>query len=549
MNLYEDTDPRELKELLAQIHTGETVLPDFQRDFVWDAGATAELIASIAHNYPAGSLLRIRNTRNLFAYREFAGAPPVNGRRPTFLILDGQQRLTSLYQAFYGVGETRYYLNLRRLLDGEDFEDCIFNYRASQPAAKRLEEEAVQYQELILPLNMLRGGVEGFARWARQAANGNGLERPLREAGEGWVQGMAGYHFPVVTLTDAASAEAVCTIFETLNRAGVRLSPFELLATRFWHQNLNLRELWARAREAYPVLADFGIDPYAALQVIALLARATPSIRRGDVMNLEKGQIENGWDDAIYGLRTGLAFLQAECGVLWPGLLPYAAALIPLAGLFARTRHYRGPEVGAARAKIARWFWCAVFGQRYDSAPGAQTVLDYNEGVNWLNGGQPPETVSAFRFDPAALRETTARQRAVYRGALALVLRNQPRDFYSHDILSLKVMLDHHVDDHPIFPGKYLERHGVPARQRDCVLNRTLIDRETCAAIGARAPSVYLREIRKACGETRLAELLRSHLLPGGPDSPLWTDDFDDFLSVRQETLWGEIQRATGQSG
>jgi uncharacterized protein with ParB-like and HNH nuclease domain len=110
MSLFEDTNPRDLKELLGQIHAREAALPDFQRDFVWDPHMIQELIVSIANNYPAGSLLRIRNTHNLFACREVQGASPLDGNKPTFLVLDGQQRLTSLYQAFYGLGEHRYYL-------------------------------------------------------------------------------------------------------------------------------------------------------------------------------------------------------------------------------------------------------------------------------------------------------------------------------------------------------------------------------------------------------------------------------------------------------
>lgn len=116
MSLFEDTNPRELKQLLEQIQNGDAVLPEFQRDFVWDPNATQDLIVSIAMNYPAGSLLRIRNTQNLFANREFQGAPKIAGHRPTFLVLDGQQRMTSLYQAFYGVGDHRYYLSLRSTL-------------------------------------------------------------------------------------------------------------------------------------------------------------------------------------------------------------------------------------------------------------------------------------------------------------------------------------------------------------------------------------------------------------------------------------------------
>ncbi len=97
MNLFEDTNPRALKELLSEIHSRTTVLPDFQRDFVWEPGATKELIVSIASNYPAGSILRVRDAKRMFAAREFEGAPALDGVMHTFLVLDGQQRLTSLY--------------------------------------------------------------------------------------------------------------------------------------------------------------------------------------------------------------------------------------------------------------------------------------------------------------------------------------------------------------------------------------------------------------------------------------------------------------------
>ena len=122
MNLFEDTNPRALKELLAEIHNRSAVLPDFQRDFVWDPSATKELIVSIANNYPAGSILRVRDAKRVFAVREFEGAPVRAGATHTFLVLDGQQRLTSLYQAFYGVGEHRYYLDLGKLKVGQTIQ-------------------------------------------------------------------------------------------------------------------------------------------------------------------------------------------------------------------------------------------------------------------------------------------------------------------------------------------------------------------------------------------------------------------------------------------
>src|SRR5713101_7994585 len=152
MSLFEDTNPRALKDLLAEVHNRTTVLPDFQRDFVWEPGETQELIVSIANNYPAGSILRVRDAKRVFAAREFEGAPRLDDAKHTFLVLDGQQRLTSLYQAFYGVGDHRYFLDLGKLIDGADFEEAIFHVRATTKWAKARADFAAQAKELLLPL-------------------------------------------------------------------------------------------------------------------------------------------------------------------------------------------------------------------------------------------------------------------------------------------------------------------------------------------------------------------------------------------------------------
>jgi uncharacterized protein with ParB-like and HNH nuclease domain len=105
-----------LQFLLASIDNKEMALPGFQRDFVWEPSATEELIESICQHFPAGSLLRIKNSSSaFFAPREFAGAPSLNNHKPSYLILNGQQRMTSLYQAFYGVGTHRYFIEIGSL--------------------------------------------------------------------------------------------------------------------------------------------------------------------------------------------------------------------------------------------------------------------------------------------------------------------------------------------------------------------------------------------------------------------------------------------------
>jgi hypothetical protein len=234
----------------------EMALPDFQRDFVWDPFATDELIESIASNFPAGSLLRIKNgSQLLFQPRAVEGAPVLfKDAKPSYLILDGQQRLTSLYQAFYGVGEHRYYIDLAGLESGKDLEDCVFYLRA-EDGDKKYGTIAQQAATLVFPLgNLFSDG--GFSSWVgkvlkercKDVAGMLDLQARITSLYEQWVRPIEEYEFPMVTLNEETTGVAVCTIFETLNRTGVKLSVFDLLTARFWAQDLNLRQLWEEAR-------------------------------------------------------------------------------------------------------------------------------------------------------------------------------------------------------------------------------------------------------------------------------------------------------------
>ena len=561
MNIFEDINPRALTELLGQIHTRETALPDFQRDFVWDPNATQELIVSIAMNYPAGSLLRIQNTQELFAAREVQGAPPLNGQTPIYLVLDGQQRLTSLYQAFYGVGDHRYFLNLRDLLDGRDFEECIFHLRQNLKRAKELAQPEVQARELILPLSVLRNGSEHFFQWILEVsqhvpeAERLTVQMELHRLANQWIKVIGEYAFPVVTLSGRTSVDAVCTIFETLNRTGVKLSVFELLTARFWPRGIRLRELWAKAQVDFPVIAAFEIDPYYVLQIVALVsASGAPSCKRGDVLDLTAADITMWWDAAVVGLARGLTLLRDECGVLMPNWLPYYTIVVPLGAVLAKRGQIHGPRAAVEKEKIKRWFWCSIFGQAYENSPNTQTAKDLGEMIRWLDGSDAPEAVNTFKFDPRVLRDSTPSQRAVYRGTIALILSQGPLDLHTSDRIDAQLLQHEAVDDHHIFPNAYLVQLGVPERLRNCVLNRTLIDKATNQRISDRAPSDYMGDIqgtfaRHDLNPQRFRELLESHLIPAGPNSPLWTDNFDGFLTDRQFLLWEQIERVTGATG
>jgi hypothetical protein len=545
-----------LSYLLESIHNRELALPDFQRDFVWDPRATEELIESICQNFPAGSLLRIKNSSSFFfTPREFAGAPLLDGHQPSYLVLDGQQRLTSLYQAFYGAGAHRYYITLQGLMDDQDLEDCVF-YDRKDRGKKRFGTAAQQAQNFTFPFECLFGdGAGGFDDWLDRVLDERpeddqakkDLRKRLREVRDQWIRTVEGYEFPMVTLVENTSASAVCTIFETLNRTGVKLSVFDLLAARFWPEDVRLRDLWEQAQAENPIIADFEVDPYYMLQSISLFtAKAAPSCKRGDVLQMAVGQIQAGWCPIVQGLIEFLRMLRDDCGVVLPCWLPYNTILVPGAAALAVVASMSGPEVGAARNKIKRWFWCSVFTQAYERSPNSQAAKDYAELKSWLGGGAEPQNVAEFDCDMGQLKQITPRQRAIYRGVIALILKEEARDFHTGKRITANMILEEKIDDHHIFPQAYIAEHepNVSATTRDCVLNRTLIDKITNIRIGKRPPSEYLAEIATSIGDDVLEEVLESHLLPGAKDSPLRCDQFDTFITMRQLVIANKILEA-----
>jgi hypothetical protein len=501
-------------------------------------------------------LLEIRNSGNLLKPREFEGAPKFNGHQPSYLILDGQQRLTSLYQALYGVGEYQYFVQLGQMLrkdddPTDDFENAIFHMRREK--AERLYGTiGKQAGELVLPLATVFGE-GGFFKWLDRIIDHKNLTRieerglrdRLREVYETWIKPIEDYPFPIVTLSERTDIDAVCTIFETLNRRGVKLTVFELLTARFWAKGESLRDRWLRAIEESPILGPegFGVDPYYVLQAIALMAEdRAPSCKRRDVLDLDPEAVTTRWDAAVAALADGLEILNEECGVVTPAVLPYETVLYPLGAAWSRGRQGKGPQYGANRKKLVQWFWASVLNQAYENSPNSQAAKDVSELRRWFDDGEPPESVGHFELDAAQLQETTPRQRALFRGVLAVVVRHGARDFHRVERLTPKLLEEERIDVHHLFPRKFLgDRY--PARLMNSVVNQTFINARTNRSIGGQAPSKYLKLIEKDLKAGTLSEVLRSHLISEEAEAAMRRDDFEGFLRARETAIATEITR------
>ena len=534
------TIPRPMLQLLAELDSGQLALPDFQRTFVWAPDETRELLVSMIRSFPAGNLLFLQGGDATFKARAAEGAPPLTGR-PSHLVLDGQQRLTSLYQAIYGVGDSRFFLDIGALLAGADVDQAVKVF--STDRATPLEKVEAQARTLLMPLTAVRDF--GAARWRddvvprRDDEDRERVRDLLRAIEYACIDPLVKYAFPVTMLPEATPLEAVCTIFETLNRTGRPLTPFELVSARAFAGGHSLYDLWNSALERYPILGDFDVKPYYLLQCIAL--RLGVSCKRRFVISLPADDIARGWDSAVTSMAAVLTLLRDECGVLTPKWLPYEPMLIPLATVWNEVEATAGPAHGAMRSKLKRWFWCASFTGEYESSSATLAERDAPVLKSWLTGGDEPQAVRAFEWNPERWRTVTTRQQGLYRATIALTLLQRPRDFHTGAPLTPELIEAGKIDDHHVFPRAFLRSVGK-GDTVDSVLNHCLIDRATNIRISKQAPSAYLEEMRTELGQI-LDEVLRSHRLPTGSTSPLATDDFEAFLE------WREAGPARGAGG
>jgi hypothetical protein len=392
-------------------------------------------------------------------------------------------------------------------------------------------------------LNWRDGVLDARSKDGRTTIDDIAILKPyLNKVHEAIIGPIRNYKFPVTTLGATTPTEAVLTIFETLNRTGLKLSVFELITARVF-EHFKLRDKWAEARNKYSTLSatSFDVDPYYILQTIALRLKRVP--QRGIVLVLEVDALKDHWDEAVASMHEVLVMLRDECGVLTGKFLPYAPMLPTLAAAWAEVRGAVGSQVGARKLKLQRCFWCASFAGEYDSSANSKAASDVPLLRAWLAGGPEPPAVVDFDFDSRAWLRTTARQRGLYRATMALMARGHPLDFHSVKPLTEETIKVQQVDDHHVFPFAYLQDSGITSFA-DTVLNHTYLDHITNVRIGKRAPSEYLADIEGDLGAS-LSEVLASHVLPAEKDGPLWHDDYRGFLDWRMGRLAAELEAVT----
>lgn len=570
-------DAPSLQQLLKDIEEGSVQLPDFQRGWVWDDQHIRALIASVSLSYPIGAVMLLEATGNGFRFKPRPVEGVVTNREPSKLILDGQQRLTSLYLSLIskspvntrtekGVDIQRvYYLDMQKCLNPEvDRADAVLGLSPDRVVRSDFGRQVdldvstreKEYERMLFPLNLVCDD-QGLMAWRQGFYRHHHFDVRHIELYDEFestvVQRFKHYRIPVIELLASTPKEAVCQVFENVNTGGVALTVFELVTASFAAEEFHLRDDWkARAERIHSKAQLRKFDATDFLTSVTLLAtykrnlaeQGTVSCKRRDILRLTLEEYRSSADAIEAGLIRAARFLTRE-KVFDARNLPYGTQLIPLSAICAVLGDRF--ENDAVRKKLARWFWCGVFGELYGGANETRYALDLPEVVKWIDGGPEPTTVRDANFAPTRLLTLQTRNSAAYKGVMALLMQLGSEDFLSGDKIELTQYFDGAVDIHHIFPQSYCMRQDYSDKLWNSVVNKSPLTARTNRIIGGSAPSIYLSSLERNHNvpQGRQDEILFSHAIDA---SLLRADDFHGFIRHRASRLLDLIEEATGKT-
>lgn len=587
-----DSTKRSLDEVLKDVVKAKIQLPDFQRGWVWDDSHVRSLLVSIARSFPVGAVMLLETGgETRFQIRPVEGVKlPEDVSDAELLILDGQQRLTTLTQvlALSTPVQTRnekgrpieryYYWDIRRALEGVEYlDDAIVAVEADKCLRENfgrdikldLSTPDKEYAQLYFPCS--------------QTLNSDLWEEGLQDASPDSfavymkfrklvLQPFRSYQLPVIQLHKSTRKEAVCLVFEKVNTGGIPLNVFELVTATYAADGYNLRDDWfgstlrrvpsrQKRMAAEPVLKSLESTDF--LQAIAMLH--TLQLRKGDleagktgkqvspvsakratILDLPLSAYRQWADNAEAGFMRAAKFLRREC-VRSARELPYRTQLAPLASVMALLgERWLEPKI---YEKLSRWYWCGVLGELYGGAVETRIANDMEDLLAWVgDDASLPRTVQDAAFRPDRLDRMSSRLSAAYKGLNVLMLRQGAADFFWKSTISDLDQEDVALDIHHIFPQDWCEKAGIERRVYNAVINKTPLSYKANRMIGGVAPSRYLENLQKhkqvQLGDEAMNKILRTHFIE---PAALRADDFAAFCAARKQALLGVISQAMGK--
>ncbi len=564
--------------LLNNVENGLIQLPEFQRNYLWakSPDKVTSLLASIAQGWPAGPLLMMIGTRS-FQERLFDGwaqhKPEDQPPEPKQLLLDGQQRVTALFQAYFGVDPDHiFFIAIENLLNDGAIDpepDGTFRSMRKSEWDRKFGTIKKQREAGLITVSGFINDTE-WEHWKDSFTTAKKADYQRLKT-EGLLSGLTGYEFPVTYVLEQTPDEALAAIFVTINQQGIKLTTFDLAVARTVTRKsptsagFNLRSAWHAcigiqddddgdvAREpTFPRLRDYAVPPETVLRLILMMSEPESKISDGKILALKPLKVRQNFDDAVQLLDNSIEFLSLHAGLI-PKSLADPNYLLPV----ALAAHHK-PKLFTSdqlSSRVLQWYWCAIFTAQFGRGRTGDIIPQAGRNLlEWLSTGDAPvEVVKNFwkTWDQEIIYRLVGPQATnrhlmaalfsleVHAGAIDWRgLPNAKGGFDEFHLSSSATNPDIALDIHHIFARgtkpprsgravKYLSKVEIPLGKDayEAIINRCLLLKSTNISIGS-TPFSSVKRLQ-GIDETRMA----SYLV--GP----YTTSWNNFVSGRFEAI------------
>lgn len=512
-----ETQEWTLPKLLLNVEDGALRIPKFQREFVWNRSQTIKLLDSIYKEYPIGSLFFWHPSdayRNM--YREISELKQKipNRSQSIQLILDGQQRITSIYAVSKGL-----------TIDGTNYSKIVFDLEKEAFSARNPDNERfVSFRDII--------DEDAFLRIY------NNLPDERRKILQRCANRFKNYPFSIVEVYEK-TLEEVCDIFERINQGGQRLTLFDLVVAATWNEGFDLRNKVKEFNEKSK-RKNFGeINPDVFVQSLALIVKGQ-CVRKVQLQLTSKNLIEN-WESLIESLELAIDYLRKNMGVYKFEMIPYPGLLVMYTYLFY---HLRERSLSNnQRRDSQRWFWHTALIERYS----ASTLTNMTEDRKMINkivkndnlDLKLPVNLSVEDLSKIKMGTKSAIKNAV----LCMLALKKPKHFENGSDIDVD---DSYFSDywsterHHIFPKKFLEKKGIYSSDVNFLPNFCFIPAELNKKISDSEPRKYFTQYKS---NSDFKKIMKTHLIPIEEDSGIWDNNYKKFLEQRAELILKELKK------
>ena len=521
--------------LFTGIDSGQIKIPKFQRDFVWGNDQTAKLIDSIIKGYPIGTFILWKTREELRSVRNVGNIelPEAPKGDAVHYILDGQQRITSLYAVRKGILFDR---------EGETIDYKQISINLEQEPGDSDQIVSVEPLDGVISISvhkLLTGKVMEFAT----------NYAPYLEKIDTYRSRLLGYDFSTVVIEDYP-IDIACDVFTRINTGGTELTLFEIMVAKTFDnaRGFDLAEKYQNLIDSngnHKDLEDANFDTIPSVTVLQCVAAClVGQIRRKDILKIAKDDFINIWDEVVDSLFTAVDFIRTYLRIPVSQLLPYNSLLIPITYFFFKNKNKQ--PTNKQGKLISQYFWWVALSNRFSSAVEAKMTQDM-ERINQILVEKQP----SYRGEEVNLSMDNLRYKwfstgdAFCKAILCLYAYHIPRSFKDDSIVQmdnswLKASISKNY--HHFFPKAFLRNKGLPNWQINTILNITIVDDHmNKREIRANPPAKYMKTFRK--GNKKLAETMTSHLINDLDTFGIWDNDYETFLEERGKVVLKELQQ------